>query len=150
MTAIDSTTDTVQTSTVTDTNVVNLVYVLYLVGFFTGITALVGVIVAYVSRSEASELARSHYNHQIRIFWRGVIFLAAAAVLYIVASFIAMASVGASMYAAGYGSGGGAFGALGIGALFGVLPFALTAFWAVWTIYRCVKGLVSVNKQRTI
>lgn len=149
MTAIDST-ETVQTSAASDTNVVNLVYILYLVGFFTGITALVGVIVAYVSRGEASELARSHYNHQIRIFWRGVIFLVAATVLYIVGSIIAMASVGAGMYAASYGSGGGAFGALGIGAFFGILPFALTLFWAVWTIYRCVKGMVSVNKQRAI
>lgn len=148
MTVID--TGALNAKTATDTNTVNLVYILYFVGFFTGITALIGVIIAYVNRAEGSELAQSHYKHQIRIFWRGVIFLGAAAVLYVVSAIVTMASIGASAYGFGYGSAPAGLGALGIGALVAILPWALTAFWAVWTIYRCVKGMAWVNKQRTI
>ena len=46
-----------------------IVYVLYLLSFFTGITALVGVVMAYVNVGDASEPLRSHYRFQIRTFW---------------------------------------------------------------------------------
>ncbi|RFA30518.1 hypothetical protein CAI21_05580 [Alkalilimnicola ehrlichii] len=49
-----------------------VVYVLYLVGFLTGITALIGLILAYVNRSEASAWLQTHYTFQIRTFWIGL------------------------------------------------------------------------------
>lgn len=53
-----------------------IVYVLYLVGFCTGITALVGVILAYVNRgNEPSSLVRSHFDYQIKTFWWGLLWL---------------------------------------------------------------------------
>lgn len=51
-----------------------IIYVLYLIGFFTGVTALVGVILAYVNRpNEPSEVIRSHFDYQISTFWWGVL-----------------------------------------------------------------------------
>ena len=53
-----------------------IIYVLYLVGFFTGITALVGVILAYVNRTnEPSAVVRSHFDYQISTFWWGLLWL---------------------------------------------------------------------------
>ncbi|MBY0562979.1 MAG: hypothetical protein K2P58_02235 [Hyphomonadaceae bacterium] len=47
-----------------------LTYVLYLLSIpSAGVLALVGLIVAYVGRAEAAGLARSHLDHQIRIWW---------------------------------------------------------------------------------
>lgn len=52
------------------------VYILYLVGFLAGITALVGLVLAYVNRSDASAWLQSHYTFQIRTFWIGLGMLA--------------------------------------------------------------------------
>ncbi len=50
------------------------VYALYLVGFLTAfLTAVGGVILAYVVRKDAPEWLQSHYEFQIRTFWGGLI-----------------------------------------------------------------------------
>jgi uncharacterized membrane protein len=51
------------------------VYVLYVVGYFTGISALIGVIIAHVKVEDAAPLPRSHYRFQIRTFWIGLLYL---------------------------------------------------------------------------
>jgi len=60
------------------------VYILYLVGFLAGITALVGLVLAYVNRSDASAWLQSHYTFQIRTFWIGLGMLVLGAILMIV------------------------------------------------------------------
>jgi uncharacterized membrane protein len=52
------------------------VYVLYLVGYITGITVLIGVVIAYsqATRSARSPI-KSHYTFQVRTFWIGLIYL---------------------------------------------------------------------------
>ncbi|ACL74201.1 DUF4870 family protein [Thioalkalivibrio sulfidiphilus] len=54
---------------------VMIIYVLYFVGFFIGLTALVGVIMAHMKRGEADAAAQSHYQYQIRTFWIGLIYM---------------------------------------------------------------------------
>jgi uncharacterized membrane protein len=54
--------------------VAKLIYVLYLVAIVFGITGLVGVVMAYVYRSEAPAWLRSHYQFQIRTFWIGLLY----------------------------------------------------------------------------
>lgn len=54
---------------------VMIIYVLYFVGFFIGLTALVGVIMAHMKRGEADAAAKSHYQYQIRTFWFGLIYM---------------------------------------------------------------------------
>ena len=50
------------------------VYILYLVGLVFGITFLIGVVLAYVSRGSAPGWLASHYSFQIRTFWIGFLF----------------------------------------------------------------------------
>jgi uncharacterized membrane protein len=51
------------------------VYVLYLFGYFTGITAIIGVIIAYLQARSANPPIKSHYTFQIRTFWIGLVYL---------------------------------------------------------------------------
>jgi uncharacterized membrane protein len=58
------------------------VYILYFVGYLTGITSLIGVTVAYLQQYSAGPELRSHYAFQVRTFWIGVIFLVVGGVLF--------------------------------------------------------------------
>jgi uncharacterized membrane protein len=91
------------------------VYILYLVGFLTGITALVGLIIAYLQRDKTDPVSRSHFQFQITTFWIGLLYLVVGA---ITAHFA-------------------------IGAL-------IIVWWFVWTIIRCVKGLLALNEAKPI
>ena len=51
-----------------------IIYILYLVGLIVGITPIIGLIMAYVNRSEAPAWVQSHYQLQIRTFWIGVLY----------------------------------------------------------------------------
>ena len=53
----------------------NIVYVLYLVGIFFGFTGIIGVVMAYINRSEAPEWLQTHYQFLIRTFWIGGLYL---------------------------------------------------------------------------
>jgi uncharacterized membrane protein len=52
-----------------------LVYILYLVSLLIGITAIVGLIIAYVNRDDAPGWLQSHYQFQIRTFWIGAFYM---------------------------------------------------------------------------
>lgn len=52
----------------------NLIYILYLVSLVVGITGIVGVIMAYIGKDGASPTLTSHYNNQINIFWKGLLY----------------------------------------------------------------------------
>jgi uncharacterized membrane protein len=53
-----------------------IVYGLYCAGYFTAISALIGVIIAHVKVHDADPVLRSHYQFQIRTFWIGLLYLA--------------------------------------------------------------------------
>jgi len=55
-----------------------IVYALYGLGFVTGISALAGLILAYIQRDKADAVTRSHFDFQIRTFWYGVATLVVA------------------------------------------------------------------------
>jgi uncharacterized membrane protein len=61
---------------VSDNTLAIAVYVLYVAGYFTGISALIGVIIAHVQIDDADPVLRSHYRFQIRTFWLGVLTIA--------------------------------------------------------------------------
>lgn len=50
------------------------VYALYAIGFFTVITAVVGLIIAHVKASTACGIWLSHFQFQIRTFWIGLLY----------------------------------------------------------------------------
>jgi uncharacterized membrane protein len=86
------------------------VYILYLVGFLTGITVLVGVVIAYLQRDYTDRVSQSHFQFQITTFWIGL--------LYFFLGFLTLH--------------------FAIGVL-------ILLWWVVWTVIRCVKGLLALN-----
>lgn len=52
-----------------DTTIAKVIYVLYLLGLVSGITAVVGVVMAYVYKDDAPDWLKTHYELQIRSFW---------------------------------------------------------------------------------
>lgn len=61
-----------------------IVYILYLVGVVFGITGLIGVVMAYIYKSDAPEWLYSHYRFQIRTFWIGLLYLVVGSILLVV------------------------------------------------------------------
>jgi uncharacterized membrane protein len=69
---------------VSDDTLAVIIYVLYCFGYFTGISALIGVVVAHVKIDEADPMLRSHYQFQIRTFWIGFLYITIGYVLTMV------------------------------------------------------------------
>ena len=100
------------------TNIARIVYILYLAELFVGITGLIGVIMAYVNRSDAPEWLASHYRFQIRTFWIGLLCLMIAGIVLL------MVVVSRDLML-----------------LMVVVGGAVWVFWVIWMIIRCIKGL---------
>lgn len=100
---------------VSDAQLALAVYVLYLAGFITMITALVGVIIAYAQADKADDMLRTHYRFQIRTFWIGLLYLVIGALSAIV-----------------------------------IVGIFVLLWWFIWTLVRCVKGLLALNEHRPI
>ena len=106
-------------------------YALYVAAFFTGVTALVGVALAYMRRGSASPLVRSHLDWQIRIFWHCVL---AGIVIF-------------SLHWLVIGLGAVTFG---IGLIFMVVPWAIGVWWLLWTLWAIVKGFQRLSRDLPI
>ncbi len=104
-----------QQPVVSNYGLVLTVYILYLVGFLTGITVLVGVVIAYLQRDHTDRVSQSHFQFQITTFWIGL--------LYFFIGFITLH--------------------IAIGAL-------ILVWGVVWTVIRCVKGLLALNMGEPI
>src|SRR5581483_8755678 len=50
-----------------------VVYALYILGLFHGLTLVVGLVMAYVLRGTAGPANASHYTYQIRTFWTALV-----------------------------------------------------------------------------
>ncbi len=60
------------------------VYILYLAGFITGITPIIGLIMAYVFQDDAPDWLESHYRNAIHVFWKGLLYLILCTMLTVV------------------------------------------------------------------
>ena len=69
---------------VSDVALAMSVYVLYGIGYFTGISALIGVVIAHVKVEDADPVLQSHYQFQIRTFWIGFLYIAIGCALSLV------------------------------------------------------------------
>jgi len=65
---------------ISDHGLAMMVYVLYLFGFFTGVSAVVGLIIASIQVERADPTSRSHFRFQIRTFWIGLAYIVAGVV----------------------------------------------------------------------
>jgi len=100
---------------ISNNGLVLTVYILYLVGFLNGLTAVIGVVIAYMQSENADPISQSHFQFQIRTFLIGLLYIfVSAATIYV-----------------------------GIGAL-------LLLWWIIWTLIRCVKGLLALNAGEPI
>jgi uncharacterized membrane protein len=61
-----------------------IVYILYFLAYFTGITAIIGVIIAHVQVDRADPMLATHYRFQIRTFWIGLLYLVVGTVLSLI------------------------------------------------------------------
>ena len=59
---------------------VKIVYIIYLGSIVIGPLAIIGVIIAYMSRNDRAAWAADHYRVQIRTFWIGLLYSAVGAV----------------------------------------------------------------------
>ena len=100
---------------ISDQGLVLAVYVLYLVGFFNGLTAVIGAIIAYLKRDQTDAVSQSHFQFQLKTFLIGLLYL-----------FIAAATL-----------------RVGLG-------FLVLLWWFVWTLMRCIKGMLALNAGQAI
>lgn len=105
----------------------NLVYILYIVGFFFPLTALVGAVLAYVNRDKATKIFASHMGFQVHIFIRGLIFTVINLILYLITLFASFAT-------------------LGFGVILMLIPLAVLLWWAIWTIIKIAKGMGALGR----
>lgn len=70
-------------STIPDTTMAKVTYILYLCSLLAGITAIVGVVIAYTKRTdkEAPAWLTAHYHYQIQTFWYGLVYFVAGLLL---------------------------------------------------------------------
>lgn len=100
---------------VSNSELAMVVYILYLVGFFTGITALAGVIVAHMQIGRSDPMSDTHFQFQIRTFWIGLLYVVVGAITAVV-----------------------------------VVGLLILLWWFIWTLIRCVKGLLALNAREPI
>jgi uncharacterized membrane protein len=91
------------------------VYILYLIGFITGFSSIIGVIIAYLQTNRGDPILQTHTEFQIRTFWIGLLF-----------AFIGFLTIH-----------------IGIGV-------AILLWWIVWTLIRCIKGVLALNAGEPI
>ena len=68
-----------------------VIYILYLAGLVIGITGIVGIVLAYISRGKAGGFVESHYTFLIRTFWIGLLYaLISAVLMFVIIGFLLM------------------------------------------------------------
>jgi uncharacterized membrane protein len=60
---------------ISDYGLALIVYLLYLLGFLTGVSAVVGLVIAMMQIERADPVSRSHFRFQIRTFWIGLAYI---------------------------------------------------------------------------
>ena len=52
----------------------NLIYILYLASLLLGVTAIIGLIMAYIYKGDAKPWLQTHYIYMIHTFWKGLLY----------------------------------------------------------------------------
>ena len=101
-------------------NAGHAIYACYAVGFFIGITWLVGIIIAYVKRDDGKGTwMESHYSWQIRTFWWSLLWCAIGAIFAVTV--------------------------IGL-----VVAWPLWAVAWLWALYRVIKGWLRLSEARPV
>jgi uncharacterized membrane protein len=100
-------------------------YALYLLAFATGITAVIGLVIAYTQRSSAAPGMKSHFTYLIRTFWGGLMMMIVGGVIFGVGALLSIILIG--------------FPIMG-------LAWLILTFAAIWYAVRCIVGLVYLSR----
>lgn len=122
-------TDHVSYSAAEDKTLAAVCYALYLLAYATGVSAVIGLIVAYVQRPSAGAVMASHYTFLIRTFWLGLLWCIVGAV------------VGGVLFAIG-----AVLSIILIGFPIMALAGLVWGAAAVWFGVRCIVGLVYLSR----
>ena len=101
------------------------VYVLYIVGLFTGLTILVGLILAYLMKGTAGPKAATHYAFLIRTVWISLALFVIGGLLTLFGGILSIILIGIPALALGL--------------------FILGTVW-IWFAVRCGVGLVYLGR----
>jgi uncharacterized membrane protein len=111
-------------------------YVLFLLACVNGLTAIIGVMIAYVKRRDSvNTIWKSHFDNMILVFW----IIVAGVVLGMLTWPIALGSLLASSWPYLWPS------AFGLPFVFGFLVFPVLA---IWYFYRIIRGLIRAGEER--
>jgi len=114
-------------------------YVLYLVSFLNGLTAIIGVIIAYIKKPDAvGTVWESHFKNLIVVFW----VMLAALIIGLVTFPISLLSMGA-LY-----DGDFVWPALSAFALPLLLWIFIFPVLIIWFLYRMIRGLIRAADDR--
>jgi uncharacterized membrane protein len=112
--------------TTEDKTMPTVCYALYLAGFVTGgLTAIVGVIIAYAQQTTAGPDMRTHYTFLIRTFWIGLVWSILAGLVLAVGIPLSFILIGIPLL---------------------ILAKLMFAVGAVWFGLRCILGLIQVSR----
>ena len=101
-------------------NAGHAIYACYAVGFFIGITWLVGIIIAYVKRDDGKGTwMESHFSWQIRTFWWSLLWC-------LIGAIFAVTVIGL------------------------VVAWPLWAIAWLWALYRVIKGWLRLSESRPV
>ena len=101
-------------------------YALYLLAFATGITAIIGLIIAYANRASAGAKMETHYTFLIRTFWMSIGW-------WLIGGFLVVF--------------GGIFSIILVGLPFLLLGGLILALVGVWFAIRCIVGVIYLARD---
>lgn len=101
-------------------NIGHAIYACYAIGFFIGVTWLVGVIIAYIKRDEArGTWMESHFSWQIRTFWWSVLWMGLGCIFAVTV--------------------------IGL-----IIAWPLWGIAWLWALYRVIKGWIRLNDAKPV
>ncbi len=118
-------TDVYSTDRAEDKTLPAVCYGLYLLAFATGITAIIGLVIAYAQRSSAGPTMQTHYTYLIRTFWGGLMMMLVGGVTFGVGALLAIILIG--------------FPIMG-------LAWLILTIATIWYAVRCIIGLVYLSR----
>lgn len=137
-----------------------VVYVLYALSYFTGITAIIGIIINYLKKDEVAETwIESHFRWQIRTFWFGLLWavIGGATLYFTMIDFILSANFSNIIPSANFPNTipSASFHNITPSASFSQIILILSGIFILsanffWIIYRIVRGLLRLNENKTM
>ena len=110
-----------------DRTIPAVVYVLYFLGLAYGVTALIGLIVAYANLNSAGPKMRTHYQFQIRTVWMGLAIALLGGVLIVIGLPLSFIIIGIPIVQLG---------------------FAIVSLVCVWVLARCIAGGIYLSQDQ--